>query len=225
MVCAQLSFTSWLVDYYSHNSPCRTHSPTHPWALKQAQIVWYVSLPIDTSPHSRMYRLLLSKSLPQKLSKSNMMSLYSIIQFTCCQSICLTSHISLSNIQSGACNKLVIARQRGPHDRYWGWPKSRNGKWGNEKWGNGKWRNEQMTWAKHGRRTGSPARKTMVYSTEHAVNWQDKEGRQTDYGSNSSSEGTHSSYSHQFRVHRANGESVESATKVLSPLDLSAILS
>jgi len=67
MVCAQLSFTSWLVDYYSHDSPCRTHSPTwtsHPWALEQVQIVWYVSLPIDTSPRSRMYRLLLSKSLP-----------------------------------------------------------------------------------------------------------------------------------------------------------------
>jgi len=63
------------------------------------------------------------------------------------------------------------------------------------------------------RRTGSPARETMVYSTERVVGWQDKEARATDYGSNSSSEGTHSSYSHQFRVHRANGERVESATK------------
>ena len=26
MVCAQLSFASWLVNYYSHDSPCRTHS-------------------------------------------------------------------------------------------------------------------------------------------------------------------------------------------------------
>ena len=28
MVFAQLSFTSWFVDYYSQDSPCRTHSPT-----------------------------------------------------------------------------------------------------------------------------------------------------------------------------------------------------
>jgi len=40
-----------------------------------------------------------------------------------------------------------------------------------------------------------------------------RQGRVKDYGSNSSSEGTHSSYGHQFRVHRANVESVESATK------------
>jgi len=31
----------------------------------------YVSLPIDTSPHLRMYRLLLSKIIATKLSKSN----------------------------------------------------------------------------------------------------------------------------------------------------------
>ena len=68
IVCAQLSFDSWLVDYYSHDSPCQTHSPTstfHLWVVEQAQIVWYVSLPIDTRPCSRMYRLLLNKSLPR----------------------------------------------------------------------------------------------------------------------------------------------------------------
>jgi len=37
-----------------------------------------------------------------------------------------------------------------------------------------------LTLAKLGKRTGSPACKTMVYSTERAVSWQDKEGRQTD---------------------------------------------
>ena len=45
------------------------HSPTwtsHTWVLEQAQIVWYVSLPIDTSPHSRMNRLLLSKIIATK---------------------------------------------------------------------------------------------------------------------------------------------------------------
>ena len=73
--------------------------------------------------------LFLSKSLPQKLSRSNM-SLYSFswiftildsLQFACClvsQSIYLMSHASLSNIHSDACNKLVIARQRGLHARY-----------------------------------------------------------------------------------------------------------
>ena len=39
----------------------------------------------------------------------------------------------------------------------------------------GKWRNEQKMWAKLSRR---PALETMVYLTERAVGWQDKEGRQ-----------------------------------------------
>jgi len=46
----------------------------------------------------------------------------SVREFACyldSQSICLTSHALLSNIQSGACNKLVIAWQHGLHARYW----------------------------------------------------------------------------------------------------------
>jgi len=63
-----------------------------------------------------------------------------------------------------------------------------------------KWGNKEMgDVAKLGRRTSSPAREIMVYSTERAVGWQDKEGRQIMGVYNSSSEGTHSSYSHQFR--------------------------
>ena len=64
-----------------------------------------------------------------------------------------------------------------------------------------KWANDV---ANLGRRTGSPARKTRP--SARSTGKTRKDDRQT------SSEGTHSSYSHQFRVHRANGESVESAT-------------
>ena len=63
------------------------------------------------------------------------------------------------------------------------------------------WRNEEMSKWREQNSAGGTGRKTMVYSTR-------KGDRQT------SSEGTHSSYSHQFRarVHRANEEIVESAT-------------
>ena len=100
------------IQSHSDISPMSTRASTNRLVCKL--------IPIDTSPHSRMYRLLF-KSLPQKFSKSNM-SLYSFswistildsLQFACClgsQSICLMSHASLSNIQSGACNKLVMVR-------------------------------------------------------------------------------------------------------------------
>jgi len=64
------------------------------------------------------------------------------------------------------------ARKRGRH-RVGLKPGTRNEETRNEEME--KWGNEQMMWAKLSRR---PARETMVYLTERAVGWQDKEGRQ-----------------------------------------------
>jgi len=123
----QLSFASWLVDYFSHDSPCQTHSPTSPMS-KHNHLVCL--LPTDTSPHLRVYRLLLSKIIATKAFEIKHASALVLLelhnfygfQFACClssQSIGLTSRTSLSNIQSGACNIFVIAWQRSLHARHW----------------------------------------------------------------------------------------------------------
>ena len=59
----------------------------------------------------------------------------------------------------------------------------------------------------------TPARETVVYSTERAVGWQEKEGRQIMGVTSSEAEGTHNSCSHQFRSEST--EPMERVWKVL----------
>ena len=121
-----LSLLGWWITTLT--VPLAEHTvPLYPWASTNRLVCL---LPTDTSPQLRVYRLLLSKIIATKAFEIKHASVLVLLelhnlygfQFPCClgsQSICLTSHASLSNIQSGACNKLVIAWQCTLHARHW----------------------------------------------------------------------------------------------------------